>query len=359
MQISKYLKDFDQSGTKVYIPSERYAIDLSLTENPLGFSPKVIEAIDKYKTQINHYSDPFHRELKDLLSKKYDIPSDHIMFGAGTDGLIENIVRILVSPGDEVVMPELTFLNTSFASSIIGGRTVFSNMKDNFRIDFDDLKSKINENTKVIFVCNPNNPTGLVERREDLLGLVESTESLVVVDEANVEFAGDSLIKDAINHDNLIVLRTFSKGYGLAGMRIGYCVGNKELLHYIWRIRPPFVNTYLAEKAALAALEDDDHILKSKDYVREGRTYLSTELTRLGFEVVESEANCFLTKIPNKFDTSTQFNELLHQHDCTVVDGKHFRGLGNRYVRIAPQLHETSKKFVKIVESLLSKPGEP
>jgi len=327
-----------------------------LTENPLGFSPKVIEAIDKYKTEINHYSDPFHRELRNLLSKKYDIHSDHIIFGAGTDGLIENIIRILVNPDDEVLLPELTFLNTSFASSIVGGRTVFSKMKDNFRIDFDDLKNKISDNTKIIFICNPNNPTGLIESHEDLLGLVESTNSLVVVDEANIEFAGESLIKNVINHDNLIVLRTFSKGYGLAGMRIGYCVGNKELLHYIWRIRPPFVNTYLAEKAALAALNDETHISKSKDYVGEGRLFLSSGLMKLGFEVVESDANCFLAKIPDKFKSSTAFNELLHQHDCTVVDGKHFRGLGTLYVRIAPQLHETNQRFTEIVESLVNKP---
>jgi histidinol-phosphate aminotransferase len=358
MKISKYLKKFDQSGTKVYIPHERYSIDLSLTENPLGFSPKVIEAIDKHKTQINHYSDPYHRELRDCLSNKFDIPSDQIIFGAGTDGLIENIVRILVSPGDEVVMPELTFLNTSFVASIVGGRTVFSKMKNNFRIDFEELNNKVNKNTKVIFVCNPNNPTGLVERRSDLLSLVESTESLVVVDEANVEFAGESLIRDAVKHDNLMVLRTFSKGYGLAGMRIGYCVGNKKLLHYIWRIRPPFVNTYLAEKAVLAALEDDDHISNSKEYLREGRLYLSSELKRLGFEVFESEANCFLVKIPRTFESSTQFNELLHQRDCTVVDGKHFRGLGSRYVRIAPQLHEANKKFIEIVEKLVSHGNE-
>lgn len=354
MQISKYLKDFDQSGTKVYIPRKHYAIDLSLTENPLGFSPKVIEAIDKYKSHINHYSDPFHRELRDLLSQKYDIASDNIIFGAGTDGLIENIIRILVSPGDEVVMPELTFLNTSFVASIVGGKTVFSKMKDNFQIDFESLNNKISKNTKVVFVCNPNNPTGLIESRNDLLQLVESTESLVVVDEANIEFAGESLIKDAINNDNLIVLRTFSKGYGLAGMRIGYCVGNNELLHYIWRIRPPFVNTYLAEKAALAALQDENHISKSKNYVEGERIFLSSELDKLGFGVVESEANCFLVKIPSKFESSTQFNELLHQHDCTVVDGKHFRGLGNRYARIAPQLHETNQKFIEIVHKLIT-----
>lgn len=353
--ISKYLKDFDQSGTKVYIPNERYKIDLSLTENPLGFSPKVIEAIDKYKTQINHYSDPFHRELRDFLSQKHDISSDHITFGAGTDGLIENIIRILVSPGDEIVMPELTFLNTSFVANIVGGKTVFSKMKDNFQIDFENLLQQDTENTKVIFVCNPNNPTGLVESRKDLLHLVDSTESLVIVDEANIEFAGESLIQDATTHDNLMVLRTFSKGYGLAGMRIGYCVGNKELLHYIWRIRPPFVNTYLAEKAALAALKDDDHISKSKEYVKEGRLFLSSELTKLGFEVVDSEANCFLAKIPVKFESSTAFNELLHQHDCTVVDGKHFRGLGTSYVRIAPQLHETNQRFIEVAESLVNK----
>ncbi len=353
MKLNLNLLKFEGSGTKVYIPTERYKIDLSLTENPLKFSPKVLEVIDKEKVNVNHYPDPYHTDLRKALSRKFGIHERNFIFGTGADGLIENIVRILLNPGEKVVMPELSFLNASFATIIAGGEVVFSKMKDDFHIDFDDLKSKIDNQTKMVFLCNPNNPSGLIESKEDILDLVKSTDALVVIDEANIEFAGESVIGYVNEFENLLVIRTFSKGYGLAGMRIGYCAGNEDLMYYIWRLRPPFTNTYLAQKAALAALEDEEHIQKSKEYVTKQREYLTDKLSERAFSVVPSYANCFLVKVTPKFESSTKFNELLNKHDCTVVDGKYFRGLGTDYVRIAPQLHETNKKFIQIVDQLL------
>jgi histidinol-phosphate aminotransferase len=354
MKISKNLVRFEGTGAKVYIPTQRYSVDLSLTENPLGFSKKVLEVIEKEKKNISRYPDPFYSELKGALAKKLGISKKNFIFGAGADGLIENVVRVLVNPGDEVVMPELTFLNASFAAVIAGGKPVFSKMRKDFHIDFEDLRKRISKKTKVVFICNPNNPTGLVESKDKILDLVRSLRVFVVVDEANIEFGGDSVIKHVNQLKNLIVIRTFSKGYGLAGMRIGYCVGDEKLIHYIWRLRPPFVNTYLSQKAALAALEDDEHIRKSREYVARERDFLGKELSKRGFLVVPSQANCFLMRVTPLFKSSTKFSGLLHRHDCSVVDGKYFRGLGMDYVRIAPRLHSTNVKFLKIVDSCLN-----
>lgn len=353
MKLNINLLKFEGMGTKVYIPTERYTIDLSLTENPLKFSPKVLGIIDKEKVNINHYPDPYHNDLRKALSKKFNIHEKNFIFGTGADGLIENIVRILLNPGEKVVMPDLSFLNASFATIIAGGEVIFSKMKDDFHIDFDDLKSKIDPQTKMVFLCNPNNPTGLLETKEDILDLVKSTDALVVIDEANIEFAGESVIGYVNEFENLLVIRTFSKGYGLAGMRIGYCAGNEELMYYIWRLRPPFTNTYLAQKTALVALADEDHLEKSKEYVAKERKYLTDELVKRGFRVIPSEANCFLVKVTPLFESSTEFNDKLNKHDCTVVDGKYFRELGTNYIRIAPQLHETNEKFIEIVDLLL------
>lgn len=353
MKLNLNLLKFEGMGTKVYIPTERYSIDLSLTENPLKFSPEVLDVIDKEKVNINHYPDPYHNDLRNALSKKFGIHEKNFIFGTGADGLIENIVRILLNSGEKVVMPDLSFLNASFATIIAGGEVVFSKMRDDFHIDFGDLKNKIDDQTKMIFLCNPNNPTGLLESKEDILDLVKSTDALVVVDEANIEFAGESVIGYVNDFENLLVIRTFSKGYGLAGMRIGYCAGNEELMYYIWRLRPPFTNTYLAQKTALVALGDEDHLEKSKEYVSKERKYLTDELSKRDFTVISSEANCFLVKVIPLFNSSTEFNDLLHKHGCTVVDGKYFRGLGTDYVRIAPQLHETNEKFIEIVDLLL------
>ncbi len=353
MKLNKNLLKFEGTGTKVYIPTEKYSVDLSLTENPLKFSSKILEIIDKEKVNINHYPDPYHTDLRKVLSQKFGIHEKNFIFGTGADGLIENIIRILINPGKKVVMPKLSFLNASFAAIIAGGEVVFSEIKSDFHIDFADLKSKIDDQTKMVFLCNPNNPTGLVESKDDILDLVRFTNALVVIDEANIEFAGESVISYVNQFENLLVIRTLSKGYGLAGMRIGYCAGNEELMYYMWRLRPPFVNTYLAQKAALVALSDEEHIKKSRNYVKNEREYLVKELLKIGFQVISSEANCFLVKVTPLFKSSTEFNELLHQHDCTVVDGKHFEGLGIDYVRIAPQLHETNEKFIEVVVSLL------
>lgn len=353
MKFNKNLLKFEGTGAKVYIPTESYSVNLSLTENPLGFSYTVLEVIDKEKLNISHYPDPYHTDLRKALSKKFKIHEKNFIFGTGADGLIENIVRILINIGEKVVMPDLSFLNASFATIIAGGEVVFSKMTDDFHIDLDDLKSKIDDQTKMVFLCNPNNPTGLIESKEDILDLVKSTDVLVVIDEANIEFGGESVIGYVNDFENLIVIRTFSKGYGLAGMRIGYCAGNEELMYYIWRLRPPFTNTYLAQKVALAALEDEDHIEKSREYVSKEREYLIEELSKRGFKLIPSVANCFLVKVTPLFKSSTEFNELLHKNDCTVVDGKYFRDLDTDYVRVAPRQHSINEKFIGIVDMLL------
>jgi histidinol-phosphate aminotransferase len=354
-KLSSNLMRFEAGDIKVYIPRERYKIDLSLTENPLKFSPLVPAAIEKEKYNLNHYPDPYYSNLRKVLARQHRISPDKIIFGAGADGLIEDITRILINPGDQVVMPDLTFLNASFAAIIAGGKPVFSRMTRDFHIDFDDLKRKINKKTKMVFLCNPNNPTGIIEPKGKIIPLIKNCDALVVVDEANIEFGGESLITQVNDFRNLIIIRTFSKGHGLAGMRIGYCAGEKELMYYIWRLRPPFANTVLAQKAALAALRDRRHIEKSRIYVSKERKFLESELTSRGFTVIPSQANCFLAKVTPIFDSSTQFNELLHNHDATVVDGKYFRGLGKDYVRIAPQLHETNLEFIRIIDKLLGR----
>ena len=353
MKMYEGLTKFEETGTRVYIPEKKYSVDLSLTENPLKFSEKVLEVIEKEKFNVDHYPDPHHHDLRIALSEKFCIHKDSFIFGTGADGLIENIIRILINKGENVVMPELTFLNASFATIIAGGQVVFSKMKADFHVDFEDLRGKIDEKTKIIFICNPNNPTGVIESKDAIINLIKSTDKIVVVDEANIEFGGVSVIDEVNKLDNLVVVRTFSKAYGLAGMRIGYCAGNKNLMYYIWRLRPPFTNTYLAQKTAREALKDERHIKKSKEYMIKERNFLTKELTKRGFSVISSSANCFLVKVTPLFESSTKFNELLHQHDCTVVDGKYFRGLGDDYVRVAPRLHSINKKFIEIIDKLL------
>ncbi len=348
MKFNKNLLKFEGTGTKVYIPTKRYSIDLSLTENPLKFSSKVLEIIDKEKVNINHYPDPYHTDLKKALSKKFGIHEKNFIFGTGADGLIENIVRILINPGEKVVMPDLSFLNASFATIIAGGEVAFSKMKDDFHIDFVDLKSKIDEQTKMVFICNPNNPTGLIESKEDILDLVKFTDALVVVDEANIEFGGESLISKINKVPNLIIMRTFSKALGLAGLRLGFIVTSANLAEKIQPFQFPFPFTSFAEEVAIASLNDKKFLEKSLNFINQERKFLQANLEKKGFKIFPSVTNTLLVK-----GRINNIAEKLLQLDVSVVDGSHFNGLNDRSFRIAVRDKNTNRAFLKQIDKIL------
>lgn len=352
--ISKNLLKFESYGTKVYIPLQRYEYDLSLTENPLGYSPKVKEALIEELDYISKYPDAQCNRVRKVISDKFEIPKEKIIFGTGADGLLENIVRTIINPGDNIVLPELSFLNIAYAAIICGGDAILSKMKPTLHIDFESLLKSINNKTKLVFLCNPNNPTGLVENVKDIEYLVKNTKSYVVVDEANIEYGGQSVIKLTNKYQNLVVIKSFSKAYGLAGLRIGYCVGDPELMYYIWRLRPPFAVSNISQVGAEIALNDDDFIQKSRIYMSNERNYLTSSLNKLGLKVITSEADCILAKVTPIFSSSTFLNDKLHTLNCNVVDGIHFKGLGEDYVRIAPQLHKINEKFIDILRLLIT-----
>lgn len=353
MEISRHLQRFIESGKKVYIPEEDYSIDLSLTENPLGFSERVFQVFEK-KGNIQEtadYPDPSASELKEALHRKFSLPPENILVGNGANELIEVVIRALIDEGDKMIVPEVTFSIFDFVNILTGGETVISQM-DDFEIDFEDIKRKADGETKLIFLCNPNNPTGKIESKDDILDLVESVDCPVAVDEANIEFGGESLYSEVPKHDNLIILRSFSKAYGLAGMRIGYCFGPESFVHAMWRSKPPFTTTVLAQKCAVEALKDDEHIEKSKEFVEKERKFLMEELKNRGFEIVPSQANCFIVKVDDMFQSSTKFVERLHKKDANCVDGKWYEGLGTSYVRLTPRKRETNQKFLKIIDEI-------
>ncbi len=354
-RVARSLVRFEARGEGVYLPAGTYSIDLSLSSNPLGCSSKVAQVIQQEVHHISRYPDPHHRELRCIVAQQEGIPEEMIIFGAGADGVIENIIRSFLNPGDQMIIPEVSFLDAAFVAQIVGAKPVYSPMTKELGIDFDDIKERLNPSVKAIFLCNPNNPTGQLASKDKILDLVASTEALVIIDEANIEFAGDSLIRNVKEFDNLIVIRTFSKAYGLAGMRIGYCVAQADLVYYLWRLHPPFVNTYLAQKAAVEALKDQPHVRRTREYVARERTFLMRELVERGFEIVPSEANCFLMRVTPLFESSPEFCQRLQRRDCVVVDGAHFRGLGQEYVRIAPQLHVNNVAFLEIVDAVLEK----
>lgn len=333
---------------------KRFSIDLSLSENPLGCSSKVFTVIKKEMDKVKHYPDPRCIELRRVLSKKFNVPMEKIVVSNGSEQLIDLIPRVLLNPGDEVIIPEVTFPLFEKEVIIVSGIPVFSKMTKDLSINLEDIKNRITKRTKLIFLCNPNNPTGKILDRKEILKFVKVVQPInVVVDEANIEFGGESVVKEVNKFNNLIILRTFSKAFGLAGVRTGVCFAPRNLVKLLDKIRQPFPVNILAQKCAIAALKDDKFIKKTKSFMNSQRKFLITQLRERGFEVIDSQSNNILVRVDKLFGSSTNFVKLLNERNISVVDGASFKGLSNKFIRISPRLPETNKKFLQIIDKLL------
>ena len=238
--------------------AERKIIKLDGNENPYGCSPNVYQALASYP-YYHIYPDPEQRELRQALEKYTGLDSRHIVCGSGSDELIDLILRLFLRPGDEVINCSPTFGMYPFNTELCGGRVVDVPRDENFAIDIAGIKKTLNEKTKVIFVASPNNPTGNTITEQEVMKLVD-TGRIVVVDEAYFEFSGVTMANLVPNYPNLIVLRTFSKWAGLAGLRVGYGFFPVEIAGYLMKIKPPYNINVAAQAAVLASLADIDYL---------------------------------------------------------------------------------------------------
>ena len=342
------------SFRKLYAFGEKLPIDLSLSENPLGCSPRVVAALkDVSLKDFFDYPDPDSNELKSTISKMFQINSEGIFVANGSEAIIKLLPQAILNPKDEVIIPKLTFPMFEKAVQLVGGKVVLSEMTADFDIDLADIGKQVTKNTKLIFLCNPNNPTGKVIPKDEILKFVRSTNILVVVDEANIEFGGDTIIREAQNTDNLIVLRTFSKGFGLAGLRIGFCVANPSVVERLKQIGQPFPVSSIAQKLAITALKDREFMSKTKQFMKQEREFLTRELEDRGFKVIKSQANNLLVKINPVFRSSTDFVRQLNPKGVSIIDGINFDGVGTKFVRISPRLRGTNIQLLKTIDEIL------
>lgn len=342
------------SFRKLYAFGEKLPIDLSLSENPLGCSPRVVIALkDISLRDFFDYPDPDSLELKSVLSKMFQINSEGIFVANGSEAIIKLLPQAILKPDDEVIIPILTFPMFEKAVQLVGGKVILSEMTKDFDIDLTDINKRITKNTRLIFLCNPNNPTGKIIPKNTILEFVRSTNILVVVDEANVEFGGETVIRDCRNIDNLIVLRTFSKGFGLAGLRIGFCAADPSIVERLKQIGQPFPVSSIAQKLAITALKDKKFMSKTKQFMKQEREFLTRELESRGFEVIKSEANNLLVIMNPIFKSSTDFVQGLNSKGVSVVDGINFDGVGTKFVRISPRLRDTNIKLLNSIDEIL------
>lgn len=281
------------------------ATKLASNENPLGPSPKALEAATAVLAGIHRYPDAAAFSLRERLSRVLRVGADELVFGNGSNELLDVVIRTFCQPGDHVVFAEPSFVVYEM-SALASNLTYTAVPLQDFRHPLKVMAAACTENTRVVFIANPNNPTGTYVTYDEVVEFLDtiSDEIFVVLDEAYFEFATASDYPDGLKlrhlHDRLIVLRTFSKAYGLAGLRVGYGVLKPEYADYMNRVRAPFNVNALAQAAAIAALDDAEHLRKGIELNRDERQRVTDAVSKLGLAVVPSQANFIYIHLPGQ-----------------------------------------------------------
>src|SRR5215468_6662275 len=278
------------------------AIKLASNENPLPPSERVLKAITQALSDVNRHPDGSGYYLRQALGRRHALGADHIILGNGSNDLIELLVRAFLRAGDEAVIPHPSFVVYPMIVQAVGGIRVVVTLKD-YRLDLEAMARAITPMTKVVFIANPNNPTATIVTApevEDFMARAPDR-AIVVFDEAYFEFAQGPDFPDSLSYlrqdRKVICLRTFSKAASLAGLRVGYGIGDPDCVSLLNRIRPPFNVNSLAQVAALAALEDEAHIVECLRMIEAGRAYLTEEFAALGLRFPPSRANFILVDV--------------------------------------------------------------
>ena len=329
------------------------AIKLASNENPLGPSPKAVEAIRTALSKMNRYPDANGFYLKEKLSHKLGVKSDNIFLGNGSDEIIQLIAQAFLLPGEEAIMGDPAFSFYQMVVTAAGGKEVKVPLKD-LSYDLSSMAAYINEKTKLIFINTPLNPTGTIIKKEDFEKFLEQIPSdvILVLDEAYAEYVADESFPNSLEYldkrGGIFILRTFSKIYGLAGLRIGYGIAQSQLISCLNKIKGPFNTNALAQAAALAALDDEDHLKRSLANNQEGLTYLYGELSKMGIEHLPTQANFFLVKIG---ENARAIYEALLQEGVIV---RAMTGYGlQHYLRVSVGLPSENERFIKTLRKVM------
>jgi histidinol-phosphate aminotransferase len=347
------------SAIKPYVPGKpieelerelgiKNSVKLASNENPVGPSQKAINALKGSIESLNRYPDGGGYYLKKKLSGMLDVDEDELILGNGSNELIDIAVRTFLTPGDEAVMAKPSFVVYAMAVMAQGAKAIEIPLKD-FRHDLESMADAVTEKTRMLFIANPNNPTGTINTKEEFDRLMQRLPDhvLVVVDEAYYEYVTNPEYADSVKHfragRDVLILRTFSKIYGLAGLRIGYGIAKKDIINEMNKIREPFNANSLAQAAALGALDDREHLKYSREINEQGKRYLYSEFKSLGIEFVPTEAN-FIYIVIN--DSQAVYEALLRQ-------GVIVRPMGPQAIRVTVGLPEENKRFIEALRTVI------
>ena len=330
-------------------------IKLASNENPLGASPKAQKAIMSILNNLNLYPDGNCTDLRAVIAKKLSLSINQILPSSGSDEMIDQIAKTFLNNGDEVILADVTFPRYLTTTKMMGAVPVIVPL-NNFTYDLVAMKKAITTKTRLIWLCNPNNPTGTMFTEKMLIDFLDFVPKNVVVvyDEAYNEYVTrDDFPKDSIKlldtYPNILILRTFSKIYGLAALRVGYTLASEGILANINRIRGPFNVNTAAQVAAIAALSDDDFLKKSFDVNLEGKEYLYSAFKKLGIWYAPSETNHIFIDV--KKDCQKVFESLQRK-------GMIIRPMYKTYIRVSIGTMEQNRLFITTLSEILHPCGK-
>ncbi len=327
---------------------------LASNENPLGPSPLALEAIRKAEERLHRYPDASGFKLRQKLAQRFNVKIDNVILGAGSEGIMATIMRTFLLPEDEIITALNSFIGFTVLARGSGKRVHWIPMKDH-RYDLEAMASCINEYTKIIYLANPDNPMGTYCTVDEFDAFMEKVPErvLIIMDEAYFEFAQPiSDYPDSMHYryDNVITLRTFSKAYGLAGLRIGYGFAHDQLISNLLKVKLPFEPSLLAQSAGMAALEDVYHLDKTIQITRDGLSYFSDELSRLGIDYIPSVTNFITIKWP----TPERCDEVCQKMIEEGVILRHLKPFGwPDCLRVSIGIHSENEPCVSTLKEIL------
>ena len=287
-------------------------IKLASNENPLGPSPKAVEAMQQTASQIHLYPDGNAFYLRNAMAERLGVDANQLIFGNGSNEIIEFVAHALLGPGTNIVVSQYCFAIYPIVAHLTGADCIAVPAKD-YGHNLPAMREAITPDTRIVFVANPNNPTGTLASHEDVLALVDAVpeHTLLVMDEAYFEFIESplDLVPRLQEKPNLLLMRTFSKIYGLAGLRIGYGIGHPEFIAALEKVRQPFNLNAMAQAAALAAIDDTDHLEATRSNNAVGLEFFEQTLSELNIETVASHANFILANVGDGTGTFQKLQE--------------------------------------------------
>ncbi|UCD36619.1 MAG: histidinol-phosphate transaminase [Nitrospiraceae bacterium] len=325
------------------------SVKLASNENPVGPSPRALRALRAGMSSLNRYPDGSCYYLRKALAERLGADPDELIFGNGSNEIIELAVRTFLSPGDAAVMAHPSFIVYASIVQAMNGKSIVVPLKD-WRHDLKAMASKITKKTKIVFIANPNNPTGTINRRDEMDAFMKKVPEgvLVVVDEAYYEYVSSPDYPDCMHYlregRDILILRTFSKMYGLAGLRIGYGIAPAPVAEEMNKVRQPFNINSLAQLAAAAALQDRQHVARTKKINEEGKAFLYAGLERLNAGYVPTEANFIF--VPLAQGNAAEIYTALLKKGIIV------RPMGPSALRITIGLPEENRRLVRALKQV-------